>query len=312
MTEFVDNFHLLRPWALLLLLPAAPLWWLGWRAADTTRRWARVIDPGLLKFLVVGGASGPRLHPHDLLLAGAIVATLAAAGPTWQREPSPFAEQAAPAMIVLKVTPTMTTPDLAPTRLDRARQKIADLLKLRDGMPAGLIAYSGSAHLVLPPTPDREVVTGMAGALSPDIMPREGDRLVDAVKLAAQVLRDGRQGGSILVVADTVAPGQTEALSGAVSNAASPPVTFFAMAPAQAIEADAALAAAVAALDARQVETTIDNQDLTTIARQLASAPGAPVAPGETARWQEAGWWLTPIIALLVLLWFRRGWVVAA
>ena len=31
----------------------------------------------------------------------------------------------------------MTTPDLAPTRLDRARQKLADLLKARDGMPAG-------------------------------------------------------------------------------------------------------------------------------------------------------------------------------
>jgi Ca-activated chloride channel family protein len=215
-------------------------------------------------------------------------------------------------MIVLKVAPTMTTSDLAPTRLDRARQKIADLLALRDGMPAGLIAYSGSAHLVLPPTPDRDVVTAMAGALSPGIMPREGDRLGDAVKLAAQVLRDGGQGGSILVIADTVAPGQTEALSAAVSDAASPPVILFAMAPTPAIETDAALAAAVTALDARQVATTIDNEDVTAIARRLANAPGAPVAPGETARWQEAGWWLTPIIVLLVLMWFRRGWVVAA
>ena len=60
----------------------------------------------------------------------------------------------------------MTTPDLAPTRLDRARQKIADLLKLRDGMPAGLVAYSGSAHLVLPPTPDRDVVIGMSDGLT--------------------------------------------------------------------------------------------------------------------------------------------------
>ena len=27
-------------------------------------------------------------------------------------------------------------------------------------------------------------------------------------------------------------------------------------------------------------------------------------------RWQDEGYWLTPIIALLMLFWFRPGWVV--
>ena len=309
MTALLENFHLLRPWALLMLLPAVALWWASHRASDATRRWRQVIDPALLKHLVVGDTARRALRPHHLLLAGVSVVALAAAGPTWQREPSPFAEQAAPAMIVLKVTPSMTTPDLAPTRLDRARQKIGDLLKLRDGMPAGLIAYSGSAHLVLPPTPDRDVVIGMAGALSPAIMPREGDQLADAVKLAAQVLRDGGQGGSILVVADNAAPGQAAALK---SLAVGAPVILFAMAPPQFVAADAGLAAAVSALDAREVVTTVDNQDVEAMARRLADAPGAPVAAGGTVRWQEAGWWLTPVIALMVLLWFRRGWVIAS
>ena len=89
-----------------------------------------------------------------------------------------------------------------------------------------------------------------------------------------------------------------------------PPVTFFAMAPQAAVDADAALAAAVSALDAREVATTIDGTDVAAIARRLADAPGAPVA-GEAERWQEAGYWLTPLIALIALLWFRRGWVVA-
>lgn len=307
MNTFAENFHLLRPWTLLLLVPALILWWLGRQAADTTRRWREAIDPDLLKFLVVGGDKR-RFGPHDVLLLGWIVATVAIAGPTWQRAPSPFAEQAPPVMIVLKVAPSMTTPDLAPTRLDRARQKIADLLKARDGMPAGLIAYSGSAHLVLPPTPDRDVIVGMAGALSPAIMPREGDRLADAVALAAKVLRDGGQGGSILVVTDTVAPGQADALSQAASG---PPVTVLAMAPSPAVEADGNLAAAASALDARLVPATIDNADVQAIARRLADAPEAPVA-GEAERWQEAGYWLTPLIALVALLWFRRGWVLPA
>ena len=275
MSDFLSDFHLLRPWGLLLAVPAIALWWRARQAADTTRRWSEVIDPVVLKALTVGGGGGLRFGPHDLLLVGWVVAALAVAGPTWQREPSPFAEQSAPAMIVLKVTPSMMTPDLAPTRLDRARQKIADLLKLRDGMSVGLIAYSGSAHLVLPPTQDAGVLVDMARALSPSIMPREGDKLADAIALAAKVLRDGGQGGSILVVADTVAPGQTEAL-GSIAN--HPPVVFFAMAPPAAVEADAALAAAVSALGAREVVTTVDNADVAAIARRLADAPGAPVA----------------------------------
>ncbi|MBI2741503.1 MAG: VWA domain-containing protein [Rhodospirillales bacterium] len=307
MSAFIENFHFLRPWGLLLVVPAVVLWWFARQSADTTRRWSRVIEPELLRALVVGGTSGPRVGPHDLLLLGWLVAAVAVAGPTWQREPSPFAEGAAPTMIVLKVAPSMTTPDLAPSRLDRARQKIVDLLKLRDGMPAGLVAYAGSAHLVLPPTQDAGVVVGMADALSPGIMPRDGDRLADAVTLAAKVLRDGGQGGSILVIADTVAPGQTEALR---QSAGHLPIVFFAMAPAAAVDADASLAAAVSALDAREIETTIDNADVAAIARRLADAPGTP-ATSEVERWEEAGYWLVPLIALIGLLWFRRGWVLA-
>ena len=307
MNAFVENFHLLRPWALMLAMPALALWWLGRRAADTTRRWARVMDPDLLKLLVVGGNSGRRLGPNDVLLLGWVAAAVAIAGPTWKREPSPFADALPPVMVVLKVAPSMTTTDLAPTRLDRARQKIADLLKAREGGAAGLVAYSGSAHLVLPPTADRDVVLAMAGALAPQIMPREGDRLADAVALAAQVLRDGGRGGSILIVADTVAPGQAEALK--ASEGA--PVVFFAVAPLAAVRADKALQAAVSALDARLVSTTSDGDDVQAFTRRLADRNMAGAPPGETERWQEAGYWLGFLIAALVFGWFRRGWVIS-
>lgn len=310
MTAFLDTVHLLRPWALLLIVPAMTLWWLGRQASDTTRRWRRVMDPELLAALTVGAIARRRLTPHDLLLLGSLAAILAVAGPTWRHEPSPFGEQAAPAMVVLKVGPSMMTADLAPTRLDRARQKLADILAARDGMPAGLIAYSGSAHLVLPPTQDHDVVTGMAGALSPAIMPRDGDRLADAVARAADVLREGGRGGSILVIADTMAPGQAEALRRAVTGG--PAVTILAVAPPAAIDADHGLAQAVEALDARLVPATIDNDDVARVARRLAAeSANTPVLPGETVRWQEAGYWLTPFVALIVLLWFRRGWMIA-
>ena len=147
----------------------------------------------------------------------------------------------------------------------------------------------------------------MAGALAPPIMPREGDRLADAVALATQVLRDGGRGGSILIVADTVAPGQADALKAAQVG----PVVFFAVAPPASVKVDKALQAVVSALDARLVETTIDSDDIDVLARRLADRSGAAVPPDETERWQEAGYWLSFLLAVLALGWFRRGWVIS-
>lgn len=301
MMQALAEFHFLRPWWLLLALPALALWWLERREFDTTARWRAVTDPVLLAHLTVKGGRR-RIRPEDVLLAGWILCVLAAAGPTWQQLPSPFAQTARPAMFVLKVTPSMLGRDVAPTRLDRAREKMADLLKLREGAATGLVAYAGSAHLVLPPTPDASVITTMAGALAPEVMPRSGDALADAVQLAQEALAGGGQGGSIVVFADT-APAVKETGTGEAS------VFLFAMLPSARASADPALRAATAALDAELIVPTFDTKDVDALAGKLASAGRPPSAPGESPRWEEAGWWLTPLVALVALAWFRRGWV---
>ena len=132
------------------------------------------------------------------------MAIVAIAGPTWRLEPSPFADDVTPLMILLKADVSMMQPDPAPSRLERARLKIADLGEARKGQPLGLIAYAGSAHLVLPPTRDTATVAQMAAEISPDIMPISGDRLDLALREAVRVLAEGQSGGGIVVLADAV------------------------------------------------------------------------------------------------------------
>jgi Ca-activated chloride channel family protein len=306
MSTILAAFHFIRPWWLLLLVPALLLWWAERRSSDSTSRWQKVIDPELLKHLVTGAEASRRVRPGDVALLGWILGTIALAGPTWREVPSPFAAAARPAMIVLKVTPSMLTTDLAPTRLDRARQKLDDLLKSRAGAPTGLVAYAGSAHLVLPPTVDGDVVLTMAKALSPEIMPREGDALADAVALAASVLADAKLGGSILVLADTVTPEQIASLAKPVV-----PVTMLAMAAADTVAADSNLSNTAKALGASLITTSIDEEDIADVTRRLAAGAAPALGNGEGERWEEAGYWLMPLIALIALLWFRRGWVLA-
>jgi Ca-activated chloride channel family protein len=297
-------FHLLRPFWLLALLPAVLLWWAHRRQADTTRRWRQAIEPDLLRHFVVTGGTRGWLQPAEVLLAAWIVGVIAIAGPAWQREPSPFAADAPPAMIVLGVTPSMQARDLQPSRLERAQQKIADLLAGQQGQATGLIAHAGSAHLVLPPTHDADVITTMARALSPAVMPKQGDDLAAAIALAQSVLAQGGQGGSILLLTDEAAPLAAPLASGA-------PVTLLAMLP-PGRELGAGLTAAARRLDATVRRVTANTADVATIGRDLARAGRAPPEPNGAERWRDAGWYLVPVLACVVLVWFRRGWGLSA
>ncbi|CAN7516294.1 VWA domain-containing protein [Bosea sp. LjRoot90] len=295
-------FHFERPLWLLALIPALALWLIERRSSDMLLRWQRVIDPALLPHLIVGETRPAILSPINALMAGWLLTTIAVAGPAWQREPSPFAEAKPAVAVVLKVAPSMLTEDLAPTRLDRARQKLADILAAREGAATSLIAYAGSAHLVLPPTPDSAVVLDLAKALAPGIMPREGDDLAGALALADRVLAGTGDGGSILVMTDTAGPQATTGLSGLRSA-----TTILSLLPAEAEVGG--LREAAQALGASLVATTADQADVVEIVRRLDRADQAASVAGEGRHWREAGYWLTPLVALLALLWFRRGWV---
>jgi len=314
---FLSDFHFIRPPWLLLAPVAVWLWWLGRKSQDPLRGWRAVMDHELLAALTVGRISNPSDRPAKpsgrngipsyfwLLLAAWLIAVVALAGPAWRPEPSPFADDPVPVMLVLRAGETMDLTDLAPSRMERARLKIADFADERKGQPLGLVAYAGSAHLVLPPTRDTSVVATMAAEISPAIMPRPGDDLAGALSIAAQTLGDA--GGSVVVVADTVAEGNASALEQFRAQSRLP-IHFLAVARADTPEQDAVDSAA-SQLGAVVTLMTADSEDVRSLVRSTSKASVAIGVAGESTRWAEAGWWLVPVLALFSLASFRRGTV---
>lgn len=205
-------------------------------------------------------------------------------------------------MLVLRAGESMDLSDLAPSRMERAWLKIADFAQQRKSLPLGLVAYSGSAHLVLPPTRDTSVVAAMAAEISPAVMPKAGDDLAGALELAARTL--GRDGGSIVVVADTIAGDATDAL-GKFRLESDLPVYFLAVTRPDTPEWDA-IRSAAATLGAGVTLMTPDQDDVQSLVRRVAEAPVAIGDAGAGTRWAEAGWWLVSVIAVLSLGAFRR------
>jgi Ca-activated chloride channel family protein len=200
-----DALHFIRP-AWLLMLPLAVLLpWLWKRSRRPAGDWGRVCDPHLLQWLSVkqvdqaGHGAGPWLAGLALLIA-----TLALAGPAWQKLPDASYAARDARVVALDLSRSMLAEDLRPNRLTRARFRLADLLEETEEGQVGLVSYAGDAYVVAPLTSDMNTIANLLPALQPDIMPVAGSRADRAMDMAASLLeRSGFQHGELLLVTDS-------------------------------------------------------------------------------------------------------------
>ena len=191
----------------------------------------------------------------------------------------------------------MDQADVAPTRLERAKQKIRDLLGARAGARSGLIAYAGTAHLVMPLTDDRSVIEPFLAALATGLMPGDGKNVTGAVSLATQFLAAEPVAGTILVVADDL------------DEARDPPGGR----PQRRrdVEGGACTIRRGMGLGSDVVRVSVDGSDIQAIERRIETRFQAAQGDAFGMQWRDEGYWLLLPLALLGLLWFRRGTTVA-
>jgi len=326
----LENFHFLRPlW--LLVIPFAI--WLHLRLRrqfNAAAGWKHVIAPHLLQHLTVDGTSDKWLRPYQLMTAALILAATALSGPTWQRIITPFTEDKAPFIIALQMTPTMLATDQQPTRLERAKQKIRDLLERRQGARTAVIAYAGSAHAVLPLTDDAALIGIYLESLLPGLMPRDGNEPTLALKLAEDMLDKEEGAGTILFMTDGIdrtnaavfsehqSTSTDQILLLAFGGDAESPINAegaggksFGLLDGNAPSADlSGLTEIASASGTTLVRATPDGSDIDTISRRIASNLVNAIDSDENLQWRDFGYFLIWPLAFLILLWSRRGWTV--
>jgi len=99
----------------------------------------------------------------------------------------------------------MDAGDIKPSRLIRARYKIADLLRRRKDGQTALLVFAGDAFTVTPLTDDTETIASQLEALTTDIIPTQGSHAGAALNLAVQLLQQaGLPKGEIILITDGV------------------------------------------------------------------------------------------------------------
>jgi Ca-activated chloride channel family protein len=153
---------------------------------------AEVARPRILR--AEAGAGGLRLAPPDAaprtgrrarwwLAAGLALAVLALARPQWGRIEEPVFDQAREILLAVDLSRSMLTPDVKPSRLERAKLLIQSLLEKLAGERVGLVVFAGTAFLQAPLSADYEILREFLPALNPDFLPQGGSNygaLLDA------------------------------------------------------------------------------------------------------------------------------------
>lgn len=325
------DFHFLRPVCLLALLPFGYVCWRLFRRGDAAGVWQSVCDDALLPYLLVPRtAVRNRLNPA-LFLLGGFIAIVALAGPTWERLPTPVFRDESALVLLLDLSRSMNAEDVSPTRLDRAKFKITDMLRLRRDGQTALVVYAAEPYVVAPLTTDVATIEAHLPALKTNIMPSQGSAAAAAIAKGLELLQQaGNAGGDLLLITDGVGLDDAQqaraALDGSSARLSILGVGTPDGAPipdkAGGFVTDAGGTIVVNALDATALATLAeagggryatlrtDDSDVTQLIAGLSAhhdEQNASATDMFADRWREFGPWLLLGLLPFVPLAFRRG-----
>jgi Ca-activated chloride channel family protein len=174
------------PWALLALL-ILPLvlgaWWLARRTRK--RATVRVTSIALVRMAVPGRSRWRRRIPAVLLAVGLAVLAVGAARP---QATVPVPSSSATIMLAIDTSGSMCATDVTPNRLTAAEQSAGAFIKSQAGGPRiGIVDFSGTAAVLVPPTTNTQQLVSALGGLVAGGATAIGEAVLTSLGAIAQV-----------------------------------------------------------------------------------------------------------------------------
>lgn len=183
----------------LLLLLGLFLYYLNWR--QKTKR--RIGDLPLVKRMIQYYSSSKFLVKFILICISFSLGVLAVMNPRKAGGADKTQRKGIDMAIALDVSKSMLATDMAPSRLDRARQLIQKLMETMPDDRIALIVFAGKAYMQMPLTSDHGAASLFVSAASPDAVPQQGTVIADALDMSARVFDPAeKKYKSILLISD--------------------------------------------------------------------------------------------------------------
>lgn len=183
----------------LLALPALTVfvWWAFSRRAASVRR---IGDPDLIERLSMAVNRGMRRRRLILWFLGVALIIIALARPQWGSDVQIVEQRGVQVMVALDISRSMLAQDLKPTRLDRAKLEISDMMSRLTGDEVGIVLFSGASFIQFPMTFDYATARSYLRSADPDVISRQGTVIEEAIRTALTGFSEERASQKIIVI----------------------------------------------------------------------------------------------------------------
>ena len=147
-----------------------------------------------------------------LWLVALALIIVAMARPQWGSEVQTVDQEGLQVMVALDVSQSMLAQDIKPTRLDRAKLEISDLMDKLNGDEVGLVVFSGASFIQFPLTSDYNTARMYLQGADPSVISRQGTAIGDAIKTAVNGFDDSLDSQKVLVVISDGEDAETDPL----------------------------------------------------------------------------------------------------
>ncbi len=185
--------------AFLVLIPLFALFFL-WRNLVRAMVVRRIGDTELVQKLLSQISPARRRWKQILWLLTLLALILAVARPVWGIELQKIEKQGVAVVFVVDVSLSMAAQDIVPSRLERARLDIQDLLASLEGNDAGIILFAGQAFQYMPLTYDMQAAQVFVRSIALNAVPTPGTAIGEALDMALQVLDDVAGDNRVIVL----------------------------------------------------------------------------------------------------------------
>jgi Ca-activated chloride channel family protein len=156
----------------------------------------RFVEAQLASRLLLGYDARVRRPLFWFSLLGCVFLALTFMQPRWGKTWVSVDRASRDVVVLLDTSESMNAQDPAPTRIERARQKIEQLMAKCPGDRFGLIAFSGDASLQCPLTLDHGYFRSVLASVDTDTMTEEGTDIAAALKAAVELFQ--AEGASVV------------------------------------------------------------------------------------------------------------------
>ena len=186
----------------LILLAALPalalfLWW-AWRRRNAALR--RIGDESLFDRLGLAAGRGTRGIRLFLWFLGVALLIFSLARPQWGSDIEIVEQGGVQVMVALDISRSMLAQDLKPTRLDRAKLEISDLISRLEGDEVGIVLFSGASFIQFPLTSDYATARTFLNHASPNAITRQGTVVAEAIETAMAGFSVEREHQKVIVI----------------------------------------------------------------------------------------------------------------